>query len=147
MYRNFFEGRGAFPRFKKKGLDDAFRHPQGVKLNQQNGRIYLPKLGWMRYRASRFVEGEIGQVTVSSHAGRWFVSVQTEREVEAPVHPAMSLVGIDVGVARFATLSDGTHIEPVNAFRSAAAALAKAQRAMSRKVKFSRNWRKAKAKV
>lgn len=101
----------------------------------------------MRYRASRFVEGEIGQGTVSLHAGRWFVSIQTEREVDAPVHPATSLVGIDVGVARFATLSDGTHIKPVNAFRSAEAALAKAQRAMARKVKFGSNWRKAKDKV
>ncbi|WP_331301368.1 transposase [Methylobacterium oryzae] len=146
-YRNFFEGRGKFPRFKKKGQDEAFRHPQGVRLDQPNGRIYLPKLGWMRYRASRFVAGEIGQVTVSRHAGRWFVSVQTEREVEQPVHPATTLVGIDVGVVRFATLSDGTVIEPANAFRSAEAALAKAQRAMSRKVKFSANWKKAKAKV
>lgn len=146
-YRNFFQGRAAFPRFKKKGQNDAFRNPQGVRLDQPNGRVYLPKLGWMRYRASRFVEGEIGQVTVSRHAGRWFVSVQTEREVKQPVHPAKTLVGIDVGVARFATLSDGTHIEPVDAFRSAEVALAKAQRAMSRKVKFSRNWRKAKAKV
>jgi len=149
-YRNFFEGRTAFPRFKKKGQGDAFRHQQGVRLDQPNGRIYLPKLGWMRYRASRWVEGEIGQVTVSLHAGRWFVSVQTEREVEAPVHPAASLVGIDVGVARFATLSsNGTIavIEPVNAFRKAEEALANAQRAMARKKKFSRNWNKAKARV
>ena len=118
-----------------------------MKLDQPNGRIYLPKLGWIRYRASRFVEGEIGQVTVSLHAGKWFVSVQTEREVQAPVHPATSLVGIDVGVARFATLSDGTVVEPVNAFRKAEGALAKAQRRMSRKEKSSRNWKKAKARV
>ena len=146
-YRNFFAGRGAFPRFKNKGRDDAFRHPQGVRLDPPNGRIYLPKLGWMRYRASRSVEGEIGQGTVSLHAGKWFVSIQIEREVEAPVHPATSLVGIDVGVKRFATLPDGTVIEPVNAFRKAEAGLARAQREMSRKVKFSSNWKKAKVKV
>lgn len=146
-YRNFFESRADFPRFKKKGADDAFRYPQGVKLDQPNGRIYLPKLGWMRYRASRFVEGEIGQVTVSLKAGKWFVSIQTEREVEAPTHPSTTLVGIDVGVARFATLSDGTVIKPVHAFRNAEAALAKGQRAMARKERFSRNWKKAKAKV
>jgi putative transposase len=146
-YRNFFEGRADFPRFKRKGRDDAFRHPQRVRLDQPNGRIFIPKLGWMRYRASRFVEGEIGQVTVSVKAGTWFVSVQTEREVEAPVHPSTTLVGIDVGVARFATLSDGTVIEPIDAFRNAEAALAKAQRSMSRKTKFSANWKKAKAKV
>ncbi len=101
----------------------------------------------MRYRASQLVEGEVGQITVSLHAGKWFVSIQTEREVGAPVHPATSLVGIDVGVVRFATLSDDTHIDPIDALRSAEAALAKAQRAMSRKKKFSSNWRTAKGKV
>jgi putative transposase len=146
-YRNFFEGRAELPRFKRKGKDDAFRHPQKVELDQPNGRIRVPKLGWMRYRASRAVEGAVGQVTVSLKAGKWHVSVQTEREVEKPVHPSTTLVGIDVGVTRFATLSDGTVIEPANAFRKAEAALAKAQRAMARKTKFSRNWRKAKAKV
>lgn len=69
-YRNFFEGRAAFPRFKKKVEDDAFRHPQGVRPYQPNGRVFLPKLGWMRYRASRAVEGETGQATVSLKAGR-----------------------------------------------------------------------------
>ncbi|HGN0381893.1 TPA: RNA-guided endonuclease InsQ/TnpB family protein, partial [Proteus mirabilis] len=45
--------RTAFPRFKKRGKNDAFRYPQGVKLDQSNSRISLPKLGWMRYRNSR----------------------------------------------------------------------------------------------
>jgi putative transposase len=90
-----------------------------VRLDQPNGRIDLPKLGWMRDRASHFVEVEVGQVTVSRHAGQWFVAVQIQRAVEPPVHPATSLVGIDVGVARFATLFDGIYIEPVDAFHSA----------------------------
>jgi putative transposase len=146
-YRNFFEKRAEFPRFKRKGQHESFRYPQRVKLDQPNGRIYLPKIGWMRYRASRFVEGDISQMTVSSRDGKWFVSIQTEREVEQPIHPATSMVGIDLGVVRFATLSDGTFIEPINAFRKAEAQLAKAQRRMSRKTKFSRNWNKAKAQV
>ncbi|WP_158700818.1 RNA-guided endonuclease InsQ/TnpB family protein, partial [Escherichia coli] len=52
-YKNFFQKRAAFPRFKKRGQNDAFRYPQGVKLDQENSRIFLPKLGWMRYRNSR----------------------------------------------------------------------------------------------
>lgn len=72
-YRTVFEGRIALPRHKK-GQDDAVRHPQGVRFGQPNGRIDLPKLGWVRYRASRFVDGGIGRVTASRHVGRWFVS-------------------------------------------------------------------------
>ena len=146
-YDNFFRKRAEFPRFKRKGLHESFRYPQRVKLDQPNGRIYLPKIGWLRYRASRFVEGDISQVTVSHRDGRWFIAIQTEREVERPVHPSTSMVGIDLGVARFATLSDGTFVEPVNAFRMAEAQLVKAQRRMSRQTKFSSNWKKARAKV
>jgi putative transposase len=56
-------------------------------------------------------------------------------------------VGIDVGIARFATLSDGSFVEPLNSFRKHEARLRRYQRAMSRKTKFSSNWKKAKAKV
>ncbi|MBF1837939.1 transposase, partial [Escherichia coli] len=40
-YKNFFQKRAAFPRFKKRGQNDAFRYPQGVKLDQENSRIFL----------------------------------------------------------------------------------------------------------
>ena len=145
-YQNFFAKRTAFPKFKKKGVSDSFRYPQGVKLDQANNRIFLPKLGWMRYRNSREVLGAIKNVTVSLAAGRWFVSIQTEREVEIPT-PTGGMVGIDMGIARFATLSDGSFVEPVNSFKRHQDALRKAQQALSRKVKFSRNWLKAKKKV
>ena len=145
-YQNFFAKRTAFPKFKKKGVSDSFRYPQGVKLDQTNNRIFLPKLGWMRYRNSREVLGKIKNVTVSFTAGRWFVSIQTEREVEIPT-PTGGMVGIDMGIARFATLSDGSFVEPINSFKRHQDALRKAQQALSRKVKFSSNWLKAKKKV
>lgn len=148
-YANFFAKRAAFPKFKKKGAGDRFRYPdpKQFKLDQGNARIFLPKLGWLRYRKSRDVLGVAKNVTVSQSSGRWYVSIQTEREVDLPVHPSVSAVGIDVGVANFATLSDGAFIEPKNTFRRHEQRLARYQRAMSRKVRFSRNWHKAKASV
>ncbi|MEZ2720756.1 RNA-guided endonuclease InsQ/TnpB family protein [Paenalcaligenes hominis] len=146
-YKNFFAKRAAFPRFKKKGQSDRFRYPQGCKLDQENSRIFLPKLGWVRYRNSREVLGTVKNVTVSHKAGRWFISIQTERDVKQPVPQATSAVGIDLGVARFATLSDGTYYAPLNSFKRHETALRKAQQAVSRKIKFSHNWKKAKARV
>ena len=146
-YKNFFAKRADFPRFKKKGQSDSFRYPQGCKLDQSNNRIFLPKLGWVRYRNSREALGTVKNVTVSSKQGKWFVSIQTEREVETPVHPSTAIVGIDMGIARFATLSDGSYFAPLNSFKRQEQALVKAQRAMSRKQKFSNNWKKAKANV
>lgn len=148
-YKNFFEKRADFPRFKKKGLKDRFRYPdpKQIKLDQGNARIFLPKLGWLRYRKSRAVLGVVRNATVSFSAGKWFVAIQTGREVAQPVPAATSAIGIDVGIARFATLSDGTFLAPLNSFRKHERRLARYQRSMSRKTKFSSNWKKAKAKV
>ena len=148
-YSNFFAKRADFPRFKKKGQHDAFRYPdpKQIKLDQANSRLFLPKLGWLRYRNSRSVQGTVKNVTVRQKNGTWFVSIQTAREVEQPVPAATGAVGIDLGIARFATLSDGSHLDPLNSFKRHETALRKAQQAMSRKVKFSNNWKKAKAKV
>ena len=145
-YVNFFEKRADFPRFKKKGMGDSFRFPQGCKLEQTNSRIFLPKLGWLRYRNSRPVLGDVCNVTVSQSGGKWFVSIQTRREVETG-QPQGGIVGLDMGIARFATLSDGSHYDPLNSFKKHQQRLKRYQRRMARKVKFSANWKKAKAKV
>jgi putative transposase len=144
---NFLEKRADYPRFKKRGYGDSFRFPQGFKLDQGKSRILLPKLGWLRYRNSRKVLGTVKNVTVSHRNGKWFVSIQTEREIEQPIHSSKSEVGIDMGVVRFATLSDGAPYEPINSFKRYSTALRKAQRAMSRKKKYSSDWKKAKARI
>jgi len=148
-YKNFFAQRADFPRFKKKGSSDSFRYPdqKQFKIDQPNSRIFLPKLGWVRYRNSREILGLAKNITISCSNGKWHASIQTEREIEQPIHPAASIIGIDMGIARFATLSDGSHIEPLNSFKKHENRLALLQRRMSRKVKFSSNWKKAKTSV
>ena len=64
-FSNFFEKRANFPKFKKKGVKESIRFPQKCKLEQHNNRLYLPKIGWIRYRNSRNVVGEMKNVTVS----------------------------------------------------------------------------------
>jgi putative transposase len=107
----------------------------------------LPKLGWLRYRNSREVLGQVRNVTVSQSGGKWFISIQTQRELEQPLPTSTLAIGIDVGIARFATLSDGNYVAPLNSFKTHQQRLARYQRRMSRKEKFSNNWKKAKAKV
>ncbi len=148
-YQNFFAKRAGFPRFKRKGSGDSFRYPdpKQIKLDQGNNRIFLPKLGWIRYRNSREVLGEVRNVTVSCQNDKWLVSIQTRREMEVVPSATTTAVGIDLGIARFATLSDGSYIAPLNSFKTKAAKLAKYQRRMAHKQKLSNNWKKAKAKV
>ena len=151
-YKRFFDKLSDFPRFKKKGARDSFRFPQpkSIRLDQAGERILLPKLGWLNYRRSRKVQGLVRNVTVRLKAGHWYVSIQTERKVAEPCHPAATAVGIDMGIVRFATLWDGqkeTVIQPLSSLKRHAVRLAKAQRQMSRKVKFSSNWKRAKVRV
>lgn len=147
-YTHCFEKRAGSPRFKKKGQGDSFRYPdpKQIKLEQGNSRIFLPKLGWMCYRNSRMVLGAVKNVTVSKRNGKWFVSIQTEREVETPIAKG-GAIGIDMGIVQFATFSNGKTAQPLSSFRRQEPALRKAQQAMSRKTKYSNNWKKAKAKV
>ena len=143
---NFFAGRANFPRFKAKGRKDSCRFPQGIKSDQNNNRIYLPKIGWVRYRNSRKIIGTIKNVTVTAKCGKWYVSIQTEYEQEKPVHSS-SDIGIDMGIVRFATLSDGQYLNPINAFKTLKGKLAKLQRQLKRKTKGSNNWKKLVAKI
>ena len=71
----------------------------------------------MRYRNRREVLGEIRSVTVRLAVGKWLVSIRTLREIEPRLQPASSSVGLDGGVARFYTLSDGEYQEPVQPLR------------------------------
>ena len=133
------------PRFKKRNGDNSFRYPQHFQINGNN--IYLPKLGWFSFRQSRQLVGKPKNVTVSYYCCHWYVSIQTEQEVVAPSHPKTDMVGIDMGVARFATCSDGKVIKAKNHFKRLSRKLKIAQRSLSRKEKFSSNWKKQKERI
>ena len=127
-------------------MKERIRFPQGCKLEQHNNRLYLPKIGWVRYRNSCNVVGEIKNVTVRKKCGRFYASIQTECEVEIPKHQGGD-IGIDMGITRFATLSNGEYFEPLNAFKTYKGKLAKLQRQLKNKIKFSKNWQKLQAKI
>ncbi|SIO22236.1 RNA-guided endonuclease InsQ/TnpB family protein [Nitrosomonas cryotolerans] len=132
------------PKFKKKGLSDSFRYPQGFKLEQESSKVFLPKIGWVKYRNSRQVIGDVKNMTISRKGGYWYVSIQTEYETELKRHSSTSMIGVDMGVTRFATLSDGSYVEPLNSFRKLSKKLAFEQRKLSKKVRLSANWKKQK---
>jgi putative transposase len=146
-YKNAYDPKlpAQFPRFKKKGKPQGIRFPQGFVINSSG--VYLPKIGWVGFRKSQDIEGTPKNATVATDGERWNIVIQTEREVSDPIHPSTSEIGIDLGVARFAALSDGTFIEGANAFKKYEDRIAFFQRRMARKVKFSANWYKAKRKV
>jgi putative transposase len=80
-FKRFFDKASAFPRFRKKGLHDCFRYPQGFNIDEENSRVWLPKIGWVRYRKSRNIKGKAKQVTVIGEGDHWFVSIQKENNL------------------------------------------------------------------
>jgi len=132
------------PTFKKRGDRDSFTLPQGFKLDGK--RIFLPKIGWVNFRKSREIDGTAKNVTVSRQGKYWFVSIQVEIELPVPVHPCTSIVGVDLGVKRLFTLSDGQFEVPINVdfFKDK---IKRLQKRLARMVKFSNNWRKIKEKI
>ncbi|KKK96673.1 hypothetical protein LCGC14_2660410, partial [marine sediment metagenome] len=143
-----------WPKWKKKHKSvESFRYPQGFDID--NRRVFLPKIGWVGFFKSRNIEGTPKNITVKQHGSDWFVSIQTKlvlrdengKETKPPPHEKNTVVGLDMGVVRFLTYSDGKFEEPLDSFRKAEANLAKVQRELSRKQKFSNNWKKQKGKV
>ena len=113
-----------------------------------NRRMKLPsKLGWVKFRKSRQIEGEIKNCTITRTSGHWYISFQTEQELPDPIHSSEQAVGLDVGIAKFVTLSSGKQYQPLNVFKKHQLQLASEQRKLSRKVKFSANWQKQKQRI
>ncbi len=148
-YRSFFRGQNRYPRFKSKKLDRArFRYPAGVRVEGQ--KIFLPRIGWVRLRLSRPVEGLVKSVTVKREAGRWFVLVLAEFEVSEariPQPDPAGVIGIDLGLNTLATLSNGVTVLPPRFARRAEPKVRRAARALGRKQKGSRNRQKQRARL
>ncbi len=149
-----------FPTFKKKNRDEAgMRYPDAKQIKfdlatqDQEGRnvlpkVFLPKIGWVKFRHSRIMDGSLRNATVTWHAGYWYVSFQTEVEIPEPVvHPSTSEVGIDRGIVHFLALSDETFVDAPGWFRRYEAQVAWEMRKLSRMKKFSKNWRKQVANI
>ena len=132
-----------FPVFKKKfKCIDSFRCPQGFKID--GNRIFLPKIGWIRFHKSRGIKGTPKNVTVSRRGKHWFVSIQCEMAIPAPERPFRDVLGIDMGIKRFLAMSNGEYCDSLNSFKKLQKKLALAQKLLARKKKFSNNWKKQK---
>ena len=149
-FTNFFERRARYPRFKSKKRDRArFRIPQRVKVD--DGKVYVPKVGWVRIRQSREVEVATKSATFSREAdGHWYVSLTAEFEmpdIAIVVDPAKA-VGLDMGLIDFVTPSDGSKPTPAPKFyRKATAKVRRAQKAVSRRKFGSKRREKAKKRL
>ncbi len=145
-FDNFFQKRAGFPRFKKKySARQSFRIPQRVKI--EGGRLYIPKIGWVKIRQSQAVDLPLKSATFKREAtGKWYVSLVVEFDLPDLPKPAIeteTAVGIDVGFDRFATDSAGGVVENPRFFRKVERKIKRASRRLSRCKKGGANRAKA----
>lgn len=142
--------RPLMPRFKKKSDgDDSIRIVQFNRYCWVKGnKLKLPNdIGVVKFRKSQDILGEIKNVTISKHVGKWYVSFAVENIIEQPTHPSKSAIGVDLGVKKLVATSNGQVFEPINSFKANQVKLARLQRKLKNKTKFSENWKKLNLKI
>lgn len=151
-YKNFFrsiklDGKVGFPQFKKKhDHKKSYKAKMGIAVG--NNYIQLPKLGKVRCRISKQVEGRILSATVSqTPSGKYFVSILCTEVDIAPLPSTGASIGADLGIKDFAITSDGQVFANHKYLAASAQKLAKLQRQLSRKTKGGSNWNKARLRV
>lgn len=145
-FKNFFQslkqgGKVGFPKFKKKGIHDAFRLTGTIKVNDKS--VQLPRLGKIKTKETTFNSGRVLSATVTREADRWYVSFACEVEVPDPTPVKGDAIGIDVGLTHFAILSDGTKIEAPKPLARHLKRLKRLSKKYSRKQKGSNNRKKS----
>jgi putative transposase len=146
-FSNFFKGNAKFPRFHSKHNDkQSFRVPQRVRV--ENGRIYINKFkGGIRLKQHRPIEGEIKHATiVQNRSGQYFACICVEREM-SKLPPSPNVVGVDLGVKNLATCSNGIVFPNIKPYANLQQRLRRLQKSLSRKVKGSHNYTRAKKLV
>jgi putative transposase len=167
-FKDFFEGRG-YPRFKTKQRFKSFNYPPN-QVQVKGNKIYLPKIGWMRFFQSRhFPEGfALRSVTIRKKADGWYVSIGLENKdvpegalsdaepSSARVAPQCSpktieeinsVVGGDLGSNKLLALSNGEQIANPQFEKRLELTKTIRQRRASRKKRGSKNQKKADQKL
>lgn len=152
-YKNFFEKRAGFPKFKSKHGKQSIQYPQNVKI--VDGNVKLPgNIGIVKAKIHRPLIGKIKTVTISkTPSGKYFASILTEIEGENPVISEGKIYGIDLGLKHFAVVTDGEKVSKYDNPKHLAKHeknLKRKQKKIARKVKGSKSrnrYRKVVAKV
>lgn len=140
---NFFEKRSGYPSFKsKRGSQTAEYTKSAFKWDPENRNLVIAKVGRLRVRWSREFDSVPSTVTITKdRAGRYFATLCLDEPIKKLPKTGMS-VGIDFGVSRLATLSDGQRVPNPHHLRSAERKLAFASRILSRRKEGSNRWKR-----
>ena len=148
-YDRNYKKLGGKPKFKSKhNLVQSYTSKcVNNNISIDNNKIKLPKLGWVKFKVSRQVEGKIKTATITKHKnGKYYVCLSCEVDIQ-PLPVVNKTVGVDVGLKEFAICSDGFRVENPKHLRKGEAKLKKLQRQLSKKQFGSKSYEKQKLKL
>jgi len=136
-------------RFKGRGWFKTFQYNQSgfslKRINKRNGILELSKIGNIKIRLHREVEGRIKQIVIKKAVDKWFACIVTDAIIQREIGD--KILGIDLGINHFIVDSEGNFVENPYNIKRFSERLKQAQQDLSRKKKGSHNRWKAKLKV
>ena len=149
-FKNFFrDTKVGYPKFKKK----RDNHKSYTTYNQKGSvaivgkYVKLPKIGYVKMRQSQPVLGSIKNATISQvPSGKYYISFNVEIWVQE-LSKTEKEIGLDLGIKELLITSDKEHFENPKTLYKYEKQLAKLQRQLAHKKKFSNNWYKQKHKI
>ena len=135
-----------YPRFRSAHRFDSVEWPRdgdGCRWPPDTRRVYLQGIGQVKVSVHRQVEGRVKTIQVRREGRRWMLVLSCDDVPARPLEPTRAAVGVDVGIASFATTSDGQRLPNPGYGRAAAASLTAAQQAVARKRRGSNNRQRA----
>ena len=147
-FRNFFDKRSMYPRFKSRRSKQSAEYTRSAfKWDPENKQLKIAQLGKLKIRWSRDFTSSPSTVTITKdRAGRYFVTLVLDEEKE-PLPKTGKSVGVDLGINRLVTLSNGWRLANPKHLRKHLKRLARAQKDLARKEKGSNRWEKQRLKV
>jgi putative transposase len=151
-FKNFFRRvksgqKPGYPKFKRKGLHDSF-YVASQYFKVDGKKIFIPKLGWVRMQEHLRFKGKLQSVVISRGATGWFASVSLNiPDLPLDENQVQMAVGVDLGIKHLAVTSEGDYYSNPKTTNKYQEKLRKLNKSLSRKVKGSSNWKKAKQKL
>jgi putative transposase len=153
-YKNFFKrGNKGFPQFKSKFAKQTFTISQinnHIKIDFSKNKITIPKIGKVFSPLNRKFNGEIKLITISkTKTNKYYCSVcfESNEVIQSKPNIVSNIIGIDLGIKDFATMSDGSKIKNHKFYHRALSRLCQLQRKLSNKIKRSNNYNKMKLRI
>ena len=138
-YKSFYQSGFGFPHYKTKKTAQSYKtNNQKGTIAILDGKVKLPKIGWVKLKVHRQPKGEIKSATISKTVtGKYYISILCEEEI-FPLSKTNSNIGIDLGLENFAILSTGEKIKNPRFLISLSKKLTREQKILSRRARLAK---------